>query len=400
METPSIAILPFENMSGDPEQEYFSDGMTEELITALAKIPRIFVIARHSSFTYKGRPVKVRQVGRELRVRYLMEGSVRKAGDRVRITAQLIDADTEKHLWAERYDRDLRDLFGIQDEITLEIVKAMQVNLTTGEMSRMTGRGTKNLDAYLKALQAQEQWYRTNREGNRKARDLAKEAIAIDPRYGYPHAIVSWCHMNDVWLQSTNSPGESLRLAGEAIQKALGLDESDHRIHCILSNLFIMQGKNREAIASAQRAVRLCPGGVLAQNCLASALMFGCKFGEALRVREQAMKHDPFPEALFFRSLAQAYRQVGRYEESVMQYKKALKLNPNDQWVYFGLAFAYAQMGRTEEARAAVRDLLGINPKFSLDWLGDTISRMFAPECRSRLTEDIEGLRKADVGLK
>jgi TolB-like protein/Flp pilus assembly protein TadD len=207
---PSIAVLPFDNLSGDPRQEYFSDGLTEEIITSLSKTPKIFVIARHSAFTYKDKSVKIQQVGRELGVRYVLEGSVRKSGNKVRITAHLIDATTEKHLWAERYDKDLKDVFAIQDEITLEIIKAMQVELTEGEQARVTGRGTKNLDAFLKALQAKEQWG-LDKKGSIKARQLAMEAIALDPNYGYPYAIVSHTHMLDVWLQSTESPEESMR---------------------------------------------------------------------------------------------------------------------------------------------------------------------------------------------
>ena len=397
---PSIAVLPFDNLSDDPEQEYFSDGLTEEIITALSKTPKVFVIARHSAFTYKGKSVKVQQVGRELGVRYVLEGSVRKAGDKVRITAQLIDATTEKHLWAERYDRNLREIFAIQDEITLAIIKAMQVELTKGEMADLTGRGTKNLDAYLKALQAQEQWWRMDKQGTLKAKQLALEATAIDPQYGYPYSIVSWSHMMEVWLQFSESSKESMRLAVEAIQKALTLDESDHRIHMVLSNLYIMQGKNDEAISSAQRALELCPGGSMPHAVLGTALRYACRFSESVQFREQAIKLDPFPIALDFRALALAYSKVDRYDDAISEYKKALNTNPNDWAVHFGLVEAYAKLNRKKEARIAAKELLRVRPNFSLNWLAETIVPMYAKECHSRINDDIEFLRKADVGLK
>ena len=397
---PSIAVLPFDNLSGNPEQEYFSDGLTEEIITALSKTPKVFVIARHSAFIYKGKSVKVQKVGRELGVRYVLEGSVRKAGDKVRITAQLIDATTGKHLWAERYDRNLRDIFAIQDEITLAIIKAMQVELTKGEMADLTGRGTKNLDAYLKALQAQEQWWRMDKQGTLKARQLALEAIAIDPRYGYPYAIVSWAHMMEVWLQSSESPKESMKLAFEAIQKALTLDESDYRIHIVLSNLYIMQGENDEAISSARRALELCPGGAFAHAVLGTALRYACRFSESVQFREQAIKLDPFPTALEFRNLALAYSRVGRYDDAIAEYKKALHMNPNDWAVHYGLAEAYAKLNRKEEARMAAEELLRARPNFSLNWLAETSVPMYAKECRSKINDDIEFLRKANVGLR
>ena len=400
LDKPSIAILAFDNLSGDPEQEYFSDGLTEEIITALSKTPKLFVIARTSSFKYKGKKVDIRTVGRELGVRYVLEGSVRKAENTVRITAQLIDATTEKHLWAERYDRNLREIFDIQDEITLAIIKAMQVELTKGEMADLTGRGTKNLDAYLKALQAQEQWKRMDKQGTLKAKQLALEAIAIDGQYGYPYAIVSWSHMMDVWLQFSESPKESMRLAAEAIQKALTLDESDHRIHIVLSNLYTMQGKNDEAISSAQRALELCPGGAFAHAVLGTALRYACRFGESVQFREQAIKLDPFPTALEFRNLALAYSKVGRYDDAIAEYKKALQTNPNDWAVHFGMVEAYAKLNRKEEARIAAKELLRIRPDFSLNWLAETVVQMYAKECRSKINDDIEFLRKADVGLK
>jgi tetratricopeptide (TPR) repeat protein len=276
----------------------------------------------------------------------------------------------------------------------------MQVELTKGEMADMTGRGTKNLDAYLKALQAQEQWQRMDKQGTLKAKQLALEAIAIDGQYGWPCAIVSWSHMMDVWLQSSESPKESMKLAAEAIQKALTLDEFDYRIHIVLSNLYIMQGKNDKALSSAQRALELSPGGAFAHAVLGTALRFACRFGESVQFREQAIKLDPFPTALEYRNLALAYSRVGRYDDAIAEYKKSLHKNPNDWAVHFGMVEAYARSNRKEEARIAATELLKIRPDFSLDWLAQTIVPMYAKECRSKINDDIEFLRRADVGLQ
>jgi adenylate cyclase len=398
---PSIAVLPFENMSGDPEQEYFSDGITEEIITALSKTPKLFVIARNSTFTYKGKPVKVQQIGRELGVKYVLEGSVRRSGDQLRITAQLIDATTGNHLWAERYDREMKEIFAIQDEITLQIIKAMQVELTMGETARVTGKGTKNLDAYLRALNAQEDWLRLDKEGSIKARQLATEAIALDPEYGYPYAILAWCYMLDVVRRYSRSPEKSMSLAVEAMQKALALDVSDHRIHRVLSNLYVMQGKHDEAIAASKRALELCPGGAGAYENLGIALLFSCRPIEAIPMLEKAIELDPFPPAVCHRNLAMAYCHVGRYEDAIEQGQKAFQINRKDLSTPFALVFAYAKLGRKEQARAAAAEVLRIDPKFILDSMAETRARMFAAKCHSdRVYEDIEFIRKADVGLK
>ena len=214
----SIAVLPFVNMSGDPKQEYFSDGITEEIITALSKVPKLFVIARNSTFAYKGKPVKVQQVSEELGVRYVLEGSVRKGGEKIRITAQLIDALGGHHLWAERYDRNLSDIFAVQDEITKNIITALQVTLTEGEQARAAAKGTNNLEAYLKYLQANEHIYQFSIEGNALGKQLAKEAIALDPEYAGAYRVLARAHMLDVWLGTSKFPEESIAKAIELVQ--------------------------------------------------------------------------------------------------------------------------------------------------------------------------------------
>ncbi len=221
---PSIAVLPFVNVSDDPKQEYFCDGLTEEIITALSKVPKLFVIARNSVFTYKGKPVKVNQVAEELGVRYVLEGSIRKAGDEMRITAQLIDALSGHHLWAERYDRNLKEIFAVQDELTKNIITALQVKLTEGEQVRTAAKGTNNLEAYLKYLQSMALMRQFNIESNALAKQLAQEAIALDPEYPMPYMVLSSTHQMDVFLGTSKSPKESVAKSMELIQKAIDLD--------------------------------------------------------------------------------------------------------------------------------------------------------------------------------
>jgi TolB-like protein len=213
-------------MSGDSEQEYFSDGLSEEIITALSKTSELFVIARNSSFTYKGKAVKVHQIGRELGVKYVLEGSIRKVGAHVRITAQLVDARNGNHLWADRYDRELKDLFTLQDEITIKIITALEFKLTEDEQAHVTGSGTDNLEAYLKLLQARDLKRQMSVENNYKARRLVEGAIEIDPNYASAFSWLSGTHLMDVWLGSSKSPGDSLRTAVELAKKALSLDDS------------------------------------------------------------------------------------------------------------------------------------------------------------------------------
>ena len=391
---PSIAVLPFKNMSGDPEQEYFSDGITEEIITALSKTPKLFVIARNSTFTYKGKPVKSQQVGHELGVKYILEGSVRKGEDRVRITAQLVDASTGKHLWAERYDRDMRDVFAVQDEITRRIIVALQVELTEGEQARLYGKATDNLDAYLLMLQAREQFYRMNKQGSMRARELAKEAIVLDEKYATPYAILALTHMMDLWFRFAESPQESMRLASEAAHKALALDDSDPSVYTGLCMLYIMQREHEKAVAAGERAVSLSPSGASAHSSLGTALLYAGREEEAIALMKKAIDLDPFPPSIYLRNLGSAYRLAGRYEEAITEYKKSLQENPDDLFTHLNLAVCYVSLGREEEARAEAAEVLRIHPGFSLEHFAKTL-----PFKRQSVTDDtIASLRK--TGLK
>jgi adenylate cyclase len=369
---PSIAVLPFTNMSGDPEQEYFSDGIAEEIITALSKTPKLFVIARNSTFTYKGKPVKVQQVGRELGVKYVLEGSVRKARDKVRITAQLVDAQTGHHLWAERYDRDMKDIFAIQDEITMKIITALQVKLTEGEQARLSAKRTDNIDAFLKYVEGREHLFRFNKDSNILARQNAEEALALDPEYSNAYSLLGKTHILDVWFKWSKSPKESLTHAFELAKKALALDESDDLAHRILSHIYLLKRQHDKAIAECERAVLLSPNAADAVYNLGLILRFSGRAKEAIPMHERAIRLNPIPPANYLYQLGLCYTFIGEFEKAITICKKALCQNPNDLVGRVTLAIAYSSLGREGEARAEAAELLRIHPKFSLEYAAKT----------------------------
>jgi len=391
---PSIAVLPFANLSGDPEEEYFSDGMAEEIITALSKIPQLFVIARNSSFTYKGKPVMMQQVGKELGVKYVLEGSVRKSGGKVRIMVQLIDAQTGHHLWAERYDRDLKDIFALQDEITLKVINALQIKLTAGEQARLIGKGTQNLEAYLRTLQAWTHFNRMNKQGSMEGRRLAKEAIAMDPEFASPYTCLAFTHMMDVWFNFSKFPKESRMLAGEAVQKALALDDSNPITHFGLCMLYIMQKKHDKAIAAAERAVELAPSASYVYGGLGTALRYACRPNEAIPMVKKAISLNPIANSLLLRDLGVSYQMVGKYEDAIVFLKKSLQERPNGLFSHLHLAVCYVSLGREEQARAEATEVLRIHPKFSLEHF----AKILPYKDQSVLDNMIARLRKA--GLK
>ena len=360
---PSIAVLAFENMSGDPEQEYFSDGLSEEIITALSKSSQIFVIARNSSFTYKGRPVKVQQVAEELGVRYVLEGSVRKDTDRVRITAQLIDAVKGIHLWAERYDRELKDIFAIQDDITKQIIAALHLKLTIGESSSVFARSTNSLEAFLKYLQAREEHFKFTKEDNRNARRLVEEAISKDPENGVAYTLLGATHMLDVHLQATDSPKKSLDKAIELLQKAIALGANAHQV---LGFIYSNQKLFDKAIAECKQAVELDPNYALARTFYGLVLNKTGRFEEAVHELEQGLRFDPFASSFTLRSLALAYSNAGRSEDAVEMCKKATQKAPNDLIARIICIQAYSTAGRQKEAEKEAEELLSINSKFNL----------------------------------
>jgi adenylate cyclase len=391
---PSIAVLPFVNMSGDPKQEYLSDGITEQIITGLSKVPKLFVIAHHSTFTYKGRATKVQQVSRELGVRYVMEGSVHRSDSRIRVTAQLIDAMTGHHLWAQRYDRGLRDLFALQDEITMKIITALEVALTEGEQALVSGSGTDDLDAYLKILEARELARHQSIEDNHKARRLAEEATVLDPDYAEAYRWLSGTHYMDVWLGSTKSPQESLKKAVELAKKALSLDNSLGSAHGLLGNIYIMRKDYEKGLMEAKRAVELEPNGADSHVFLGMGLRFADRSEEAIPILEKALRLDPYAPAWHLHNLASAYRNVERYEEAAHWAERAVQQNPKNVASRIVLCSIYSLSGRMDKAREQAKQVISLNPAFSLERFAKT-----APQKNQVLKKQyMDALRKA--GLK
>jgi adenylate cyclase len=392
---PSIAVLPFTNMSGDSKEDYFSDGITEEIITALSKVPYLFVIARNSTFTYKGKPVKVKQVSEELGVRYVLEGSVRKAGDKVRITAQLIDALTGHHIWAERYDRGLKDIFALQDEIAMKIITAMQVKLTIGEFANVVAKGTENLEAYIKCLQASANFSRQTKEGNALGRKLAEEAIALDPNYPRGYVYLAQTHCMDILLGTSESPEKSMGKAMKLIEKAIALDESEAEARGVLGVMYSWMGQHEKAVAQVEQAVSLNPNSVTNLIRLGIVLLNIGRLKEAISVLNSTRRLSPFaPIQIAFNALAAAYLLNGQYKEAIEICTEARKHVPNNIRIHLQLTATYSMMGKEEEARSAAAEVLKINPNFSLEQYSKTLYY----KNKVDVDRTIEALRKA--GLK
>jgi adenylate cyclase len=377
-DVPSIAVLPFVNMSEDPKQEFLCDGMTEGIIAVLSKVPRLFVVARDSTFTYKGKPVKVKQVSEDLGVRYVLEGSVQRSGDRVRITAQLIDALTGHHLWAERYDRDLKDLFALQDDVTLKVLTAIRVKLTEGELSLGYGKyygGKQGLDCYLKIMEGNDLVSRRNIKDNNLARRIAEEALAMCPEVPMAYLLMANVHSVDYWLGSTRSPRESVEKAIELVQKALALDDTLAEAHGFLGYLYTQKREYEKGIAEGERAVALNPGDSTVLVYYAMSLNFGGRSEEAITLLQKAIRLNPvgsYYNYLCNLHLGNALMMTGRFEEAVSAYKKVIQHTPNNIWGHMMLTATYSMMGREKEARAEAAEVLRINPKFSLDFFAKT----------------------------
>ena len=394
---PSIAVLPFVNMSDDPKQEFFSDGITDSIISALSKVPRLFVIARNSTFTYKGKPVKVKQVSEELGVQYVLEGGVQRSSDRVRITVQLIDALTGHHIWAEHYDRDLKDIFVLQDEITLKVLTGIRVKLTEGEQALQAEkyfRGKQGLDCYLKLLEGTNYVQRITVDDNNVAQRIAEEAIVMCPENPTHYLLLGWVHLQKYWVGNTKFPQETIEKGIELGQKTLALDESVAGAHALLSNLYSIKREYDKAIAEGERAVALAPSGAIAHEFYAQSLAFVGRSEEAIPLFQKAIRLNPFCPTSTFTQFGHALRITGRFEEAVSAYKKAVQRSPNNIYGHIGLAGTYSLMGLENEARAEAAEILRINPKFTLDFLAKTLPY----KDQSVIDHYIEALLKA--GLK
>jgi TolB-like protein len=362
---PSIAVLPFVNMSGDLEQEYFSDGITEDLITDLSKVSGLFVIARNSVFTYKGKSAKVQQVSEDLGVRYVLEGSVRKAGDRVRISAQLVDGTSGGHLWAERYDRNLGDIFALQDEVTQKIVAVLAVRLQEEEHRRVAQKNTDNVLAYDHFLRGLEYFNRYSKEANSQARLLFQKAIDLDPKYAMAYAKAGWTHLID-WTMGWSQDPQSLDRAFELAKKATSLNDTIEGSHCLLGNIYLWKKQHEKAIALYEKSTALNPNYADGFSELGSILIFSGRSGEAIELIEKAIRLDPlYPFNRF--NLGHAYFLNRRYEEAMAALKGALEGSPDFFPARAFLAAIYIELGREEEARAEAVEILKKSPGTTLE---------------------------------
>jgi adenylate cyclase len=392
---PSIVVLALQNMSADPEQEYFADGIAEDIITDLSKVSGLLVIARNSAFAYKGRAADLRQVCRELGVRYALEGSVRKAGNRVRITTQLIDGTTGGHLWAERYDRELTDIFEVQDEVTGEIVAALKVHLTPDERRRLEKRGTDNVEAYDSFLRGRELWWTHTREGLIQARPLLERAIALDPAFALPVAYLAVVHVQEYNNRWSADPERSLQIAGELADRALQLDRSEPHAHFCRCIVHTWQKQIDRAIADARRALALDPNFAAAYAALGVALHYAGKPTESLEQFEQVIRLNPHHPPLFLFFMAQDYFALERYEEAADLLKRRIAHQSDSYTSQVLLAACYGHLGRFEEARAAWQEALRIDPDYSIER-----RRQILPyKNPADFERVVEGLRKAGLSV-
>jgi len=360
---PSIAVLPFRNLSDDPKQDYFSDGLTEEIITGLSKVPYLFVIAGNSTFTYKGKNVKVQQVSEELGVRYVLEGSVRKAENRVRITAQLIDAIKGHHLWAEQYDRELRDIFAIQDEITMKILTALRIQLTEGETARVLEKYTDNLQAYLKILEA---FGYLNEWKINEAIRITEEARALDPRSAMLYGLEAWAHVHNLFSPSSTRM-QSLDKAFESAQKCADMDDQLFSCRMILGFVYGLKREYDRAISEGKRAVELNPNSAIAATFLGYILRFAGRYEESLKELERALRLNPRNPAFALIHKGGTYLVMRRNKEAIAACERAVELFPNALVPYIFLAVAYGLEGRMEEARSAAAKIMELQPNFSIE---------------------------------
>ncbi len=390
---PSIAVLPFINMSGDPEQEYFSDGITEDIITALSRLHWFFVIARNSTFTYKGKAVDVKQIGRELGVRYILEGSIRKIGNRVRITAQLINATTGAHLWAERYDRELTDIFALQDEITQSVTAAIEPKLVEAEGVHFQGRSPEDLDAWDLVMRAVAHFWRMTAAESEAAINMLRLAVQRYPNYAPAQSILSFALLvSDLvgWAPA----GKPYRLAADLAHRAAELDDNDPWAHLALGYLAFTARKTDDAVREFQRALDLNPNFAAAYGYLGWAVVFDGRHEEATEYFQQAFRmspHDPLI-AFFYAGMCAAHYFARRFDEAVEWGRKSIQQRPGFIPGHRILCASLAQAGRTEELGAAMARVRELQPNISMAWLEEHV-----PYTPRAIAHYLDGMRKAGV---
>jgi len=393
--TPTIAVLAFDNLSADPGQEYFSDGIAEDIITDLSKLAELRVIARNSSFAYKGKAVDVKRVGSELGVRYVLEGSVRKVGERIRLTSQLIDAASGTQVWAERYDRDLTDIFAVQDELTLRIIEALRIRLSPEKQERLTRPSGIGLEAHSLFLRGREQAFLLTEHGNVEARRLLARAMELSPNFAAAQAYIAFTHVDDYVMGRGEHPEASLEKGVAAARQACAADPEDPDALWVMSLALQWSKRHDESLEVVRRCLAVAPNSAVGHLQLANLLHYMGDAEESLSTLDRYVRLDPlYPDvALYFRAEAQA--ALGRYEAAVATLKQRLERNPRSQTTYALLASCYGHLGRVEEARAAWAEVLTIEPGFSLERRRRVLPYR-TPEIFERR---LDGLRKAGLPI-
>ena len=390
----SIAVLAFNNMSGDPEQEYFSDGISEDIITDLSKLSELHVIARNSTFTYKGKAVDVKQVGRELGVRYVLEGSVRRAGNRVRVTGQLIDAASGAHVWADRFDRDLTDIFAVQDELTQEIISALKIKLSAAEKALVVGSGTRNVDAHDFFLRGRELMFANKRDQTTFDQSTAcfRRAIALDPNYAAAYAGLGMAYALDFQNHWSDNSEKSLDEAERFVTESLAKDDKNPFAHYVAAVVYMWKRDYRQWADAADKALSLNPNYALAINARGLVHIYTGEPAKAVPYIEQAIRLDP-AQQLYRHFLGTAYFVAGNYETAAVVFKDRIAITPTTDLSRAFLASALGHLGRKEEARRIWHELKQINPRYSYE---DHFGRLPFTD-PADVEKLIDGLRKAGL---
>ena len=386
---PVIAVLPFDNMSGDPDQEYFSDGISEDIITDLSKLSGLLVIARNSSFAYKGEAVKVQEVGRDLGVQYVLEGSVRKAGERMRVTAQLVDATNGRQLWAERYDRQLEDIFAVQDELSRKIVTSTAAKLSENDSRRLANRGTNDINAYDQLLHGREQLLRHTREANAEAIEHFERALALDPAYAAAHVHLAESLLQQLQVGWISNAEEFLATALDHATRAIAIDDDYGPGHGVLGQIHLWQKNFDAAVTEGERRVALNPGDAEGIATLAMTLVFSGEPEAALEAIEQAMRLEPQYPFWHLHVVGLCNFALERYGEAAKAFRRSIVRNPNSMPPHMLLAAAAALSNDMQTAHSELAECKRLNPELGLSFLIDQIPYQRA--------QDVERLAK---GLK
>ena len=389
----SIAVLPFANMSADPEQDFFADGITEDIITALSQISDLFVIGRTSTFAYKGQAIDLKRVGRELGVRYVLEGSVRRAGNRLRVTGQLIDASDGHHLWADRYDRDLDDIFAVQDDITRNVATALQITLSWGETSRLWQGGTRSFEAWQCMAQAFKHWYRFSAVDNAEARRLCERAVEIDPEFGSAWALLAWtCWMEARYFHAPN-PDALIERFERLADKVMALGNVPAQAYHLQGARYMLRGELEASVDAFTRAVEAAPSNAEMHGLLGIALIYAGRPTEGLACAETAIRLSPRPPDFVLSGLVEGHRWTGALDEALAAAQRGVAQSPNNYIGHVKLTSILIDLGRENDAREAAKKVLALDPKFSVEAYGRT-QDYANPAHRQHV---VDGLRKAGL---